>query len=205
MAKWLDRTGIRYGRLVALATAGKNSHGVNMWLCLCDCGTEKTIEGGRLGKGTRSCGCFQREFSRARHMKHGHTAGGHTTEYRSWCAIRKRCGNPTDDDFKHYGGRGIVVCDRWRDFSVFLADMGMKPGPRMSIDRIDVNGNYEPGNCRWVTQRTQTRNKRTNVYVTFMNKTASIGEWAEYLHLPYMKLWYRLNRLNWSMAEVASV
>jgi hypothetical protein len=94
---------------------------------------------------------------------HGETAGGgkHSSEYRAWSSIKTRCLNPADPHYPDYGGRGITICDRWRyDFAAFLADMGRKPSPRLSIDRIDNDGNYEPGNCRWATTKQQAMNKR---------------------------------------------
>lgn len=135
-------------------------------LVRCECGTEKTIAIGGLRRGTTvSCGCRKSasavklgRSSRA----HGESApGSKSAEYRTWEAMKARCGNPNHVGYPRYGGRGISVCDRWSgSFSVFLADMGRKPTPKHSIDRIDVNGDYEPANCRWATAKEQSANKR---------------------------------------------
>ena len=104
------------------------------------------------------------------------------SEHHAWHRMLHRCYCQTNPAWKHYGGRGITVCQRWRDsFENFLADMGPKPSPKHSIDRIDNNGNYEPGNCRWATQTEQSRNTRRNVYVTWNNRTMTCAEWAEVL------------------------
>lgn len=145
-----------------------------------------------------------REFSRRLHTTHGQTAGGHSPEYRVWSHMRRRCGDPGHKNYALYGGRGIKVCARWEaDFAAFLSDMG--PRPRgTSLDRIDTNRGYEPGNCRWATQKEQTRNKRTNRLVTFRGETKCIGEWAEIFSKPYMWLWYRLVKRGWNMERVAN-
>ncbi len=110
--------------------------------------------------------------------------------------MRTRCRNSRCKDYRHYGGRGIGICSRWDDFAAFLADMGSRPD-RGTIERIDVDGNYEPGNCRWASQKEQTRNKRTNVRVTFDGQTLCVGEWAERMGLPSQRLWQRLFKLKW--------
>lgn len=150
--------GIRFGFLVVVADAGskKTSAGNRShWLCRCDCGKEKIVLGSTLLYGkTKSCG-------RCALISHGESYGAHeTTEYRTWGQMWSRCNNPHHDSWKDYGGRGIVVCGRWRSYETFLADMGRKPTAAHSIDRIDVDGNYEPGNCRWVTKKEQTGNRR---------------------------------------------
>lgn len=164
--------GRRFGRLTVVrrhVTPGSQRQA--RWHCVCDCGGETISSGGHLRSGhAASCGCIRRERAVAAVRKHGRTR---TTEYLIWCAMKQRCENPKHKDYRHYGGRGIAVCSRWReDFQAFLADMGMRPDPRLSLDRIDVNGNYEPGNCRWadvVTQRLNTRRNRSKSEVTDAN------------------------------------
>lgn len=121
---------------------------------------------------------------RDRNLKHGCARlKRKTPEYRTWCAMRERCSSPTHIEFARYGGRGIRVCTRWSDFAAFLADMGRKPSPAHSIERVDTNGGYEPLNCRWATPSEQQRNKRTSIVLTLHGETKHVLEWAEALGL----------------------
>lgn len=119
-------------------------------------------------------------------------------EYATWRNMLQRCERPESPDFSRYGGRGISVCERWHSFAAFLADMGAKP-EGMSIDRIDNDGNYEPGNCRWATKKEQGRNRRTNRKVTFNGETLTPAEWAERLGMSREVMHQRLKR--WSTEE----
>lgn len=154
---------MRFGKLIAIKKVSKGNNGINKWICLCDCGNERitSIECLLRGK-TRSCGCLYRESWDTR-MTHGH-AINKTTEYYAWSSMKQRCYNENKEEYPIYGGRGIKVCDRWRySFENFLEDMGLKPSPDLSLDRWpDMNGNYEPGNCRWGTTLEQGNNKSTN-------------------------------------------
>lgn len=162
-----DLTGHRFGRLTVICRA-ENKGTATQWLCVCDCGTRRPFRATNLQKGhTQSCGCLHREragiagrFSK----KHGHHINGKPSpEYIVWTAMKARCTYSNHISFKYYGGRGIKVCARWLDnFSNFLADMGARPAGS-SLDRINPDGDYEPGNCRWATSREQARNKQPKV------------------------------------------
>ena len=151
-----DLTGRTFGRL-SVVRQDMNATRRPRWICLCQCGAIKSVEACELKSGkTKSCGCLNRQNIRAA-KKHGLAK---TSTYRVWANMIARCSNPKRPDFSRYGGRGISVCDRWRDFSNFVADMGERP-ESLTLDRIDNNGNYEPENCRWATMSQQRRNQRT--------------------------------------------
>lgn len=160
--------GRTFGRLTVVGAAFKNERPA--WVCNCECGASTVASTGNLNRGTtKSCGCLNRESVKTANLKHGHNGlGKRTKEYRAWAHIIGRCHNPSDKAFCNYGQRGIVVCDRWRDsFEAFLADMGNAPAGT-SIERINNDGPYAPGNCKWATRSEQSRNTRRTIFVDGM-------------------------------------
>jgi hypothetical protein len=154
----------RFGRWLVLERAPDDANGCSSWLCRCNCGVKRTIRSNQLRDGrSQSCGCLHHEMMKGlqRRLTHGHSVNRRSNRtHESWVDMRARCSNPNKRFFKHYGGRGITVCERWlNSFENFLADMGERP-PGLTIDRIDYNGNYEPGNCRWGTAEQQGRGRR---------------------------------------------
>lgn len=135
--------------------------------------------------------------------KHGCSKrSGKTAEYKAWMSMKHRCLNPNATNFKHYGGRGIKVCDRWANsFQAFLDDMGKKPTARHTLDRIGVHGNYEPGNCRWATHSEQSKNKKNSMILTFQGKTQCESDWCAELGLPRRVIFQRIKKLKWSVEK----
>lgn len=160
--------GETFGRLTVVRY-DRSLRGATTWLCRCVCGAEKVVRGSELRAGnTRSCGCLNREASRERRLRHGHsTNAGLSPEYKTWASMKDRCYQPSSDSWSRYGGRGIRVCERWlSSFENFLADVGARPSPKHSIDRINNDGHYEPGNVRWSTVSEQARNRSSTRLTT---------------------------------------
>lgn len=197
---FVDRTGVRYGKLVALSHFKKpHRPKVTFWKCICDCGKEVEVYGGHLQVGhTTSCGCYKAEWTRDFYTTHGHTKNRKSSrEYQSWNSMLARCYNPNNSDYHNYGGRGVKVCDRWRlSFESFFADMGPVPDGH-TIDRVDTNGDYEPGNCKWSTLIEQANNRRDNVRLQHNGKTQTIAQWSRELGIKEGTLQTRI-KLGWS-------
>lgn len=205
--------GDRYGRWEIIqeterqrSSAGRSCRMVE---CRCECGTIREVKLGSLrqGKPSQSCGCLQREAARENGHRNRTHGVSHCPTYVSWSMMKQRCYNPNEVEYASYGGRGITVCDRWLDsFESFLEDMGERPSLRHSIDRYpDNSGNYEPGNCRWATQRQQNRNRRSNVLLTFHGETMCISEWAERIGLPRKTLEKRLNHHGFTVEQALTI
>lgn len=195
MPAFKDITGKRFGRLIAISHMKIPPYRGYYWLCRCDCGNTTKVKTGALNYGsTKSCGCLSPDTARATHTRHGMS---HSPEYETWKHMKSRCFSKTDPAYKHYGGRGITVCRRWRkSFQAFYLDMGQRPSEGHSIDRIDVDGPYSPENCRWTTQSEQMHNLRqrktfrTGVYprkdgqyraqISVDNKSMHLGVFSSY-------------------------
>jgi len=197
----LNLIGHVYGRLTVIAKA-PNQRGVNnsIWLCRCECGNVKTFRADVLRRpnppgrvaGAVSCGCYKREVISKMMTTHGFS---NTSEYHIWHTMKKRCECSTHPAYKNHGGRGIIVCDRWRNsFDNFYADMGQRPSKRHTLDRIDNNGPYSPENCRWATPEMQGRNKRTNRMVEIDGVSFCVADWCRLMgisnHTPYDRLYW---------------
>ena len=183
-------------------TSGGNKH--RTAICRCDCGKIGFHQiGGILNNSVKSCGCYSANLSHIRCLTFRKTHGKTTTpEYNVWVSMRKRCFKENHKSYKYYGGRGIIVCDRWRNsFENFILDMGERPSLLHSLDRINNNGNYEPSNCKWSTDKEQTRNQRNNVLVTFNGETKCLAEWSEIYGLGWKCLHYRIFVAKWDLEK----
>ena len=175
----------RFGLLTVIGRASGPRSGYR--LCRCDCGTEKPVRIDHLRSGrTISCGCEHSRRSSARTPKlhKANTTHGLSRSriYDTWSNMKSRCQNPNNVAYKYYGGRGIAVCERWQRFENFIADMGF-PDDDQEIDRIDNDGNYEPGNCRWATRRQQQNHRRVNKYIEYRGHTRTVSEWARIMNI----------------------
>lgn len=190
-----DLTGRLFGRLtVVRPSRQKTKCGKYRWLCRCECGNTVLARPYSLKVGhIKSCGCLFKDMLTARNTKHGMSD---SVEYRAWLKMKERCLNPANKDFHHYGGRGITVCDEWRkSFDTFYAHLGPRPKDG-TLDRIDNDGNYEPGNVRWASRKRQANNTRRNRQLTYKGETLTVAQWARKAGLTSTCLYQRL-RAEW--------
>lgn len=206
--KPIDLTGQRFGRLVVVErgpNAGTGTSSKARWYCRCDCGNTSLVYTSALRGGlTKSCGCWRVEngiiLARPLNRTHGKSS---TAAFARWISMRQRCFNPNRKDWPNYGGRGITICDRWMSFENFYTDMG-DPPPGMQIERVDNNGNYEPGNCVWATPVQQGRNRRNNRRINASGETKTLSTWAENIGAAESTVSDRIKR-GWSKEDAVTV
>lgn len=188
-----DITGNIFGKLTVIEFFERTSTKSTMWVCLCECGTEKVINGAHLKSGKIiSCGCYQKSWA----ITHGHTSErNHSPEYKCWNSMKSRCNNKKNDRYYDYGGRGISVCDQWNNsFETFLKDMGPRPSLKYSLERIDNDKNYTPDNCVWRTMQQQSRNKRSNRLLEKNGLKMVIVDWAKRWGIAYQVIQQSIKR-----------
>ena len=203
--------GMKLGRLSVIRPAANNEFNHTTWLCQCDCGVVKTVETNKLCSGTTtSCGCYGKEARIRGCTKHGVSGRNgkpEAPEYASWRAMINRCCQPGSSRYRRYGGRGITVHPEWRhSYLAFVRDMGPKPEPKhaYSLDRIDNNGPYSPGNCRWATMGQQQNNRITNHRMTHNGQSRTLTEWALVAGIPRGAFKRRIY-MGWSIADAVSL
>ena len=199
-----DITNQKFGRLTALridnSKRSKTCTGL-YWLCQCDCGNTSIVDGTSLRNGSiKSCGCLKNELASKRFRTHGY---GNSKLNMVWQSMKQRCYNPKNKDYKNYGGRNIRVDDRWKESFEEFHDWAITCGYRegLSIDRIDVNGNYDPSNCRWVNAKIQANNQRRNRIVIYRGESHTISEWSDITGISSSTLESRINNYHWSDAR----
>lgn len=205
MGKPLELIGESFGRLTVEARGdnkvSKGGYTRRMWICRCECGKTTTVSTQDLRRGdVSSCGCLKKEINKSFFTQHGLHG---TKLHNVWCAMKRRCVDKNYKDYNRYGARGIKVCDEWfNDFICFYnwsIDNGYKDG--LTIDRKNVNGNYEPDNCRWIDMRSQCNNRRNNVKLEYDGKCLTIAEWSTFLNIPYSRLYMRYKK-GWPVNKI---
>lgn len=198
MSKPINMVGYTFNGCVVVSKSDEHSSKYICWNCLCKCGNSFVASGANIRKGhTKSCGCYQKERASQVKKTHGKT---NTRMFSIWQKMRARCSNNKSKDFKNYGGRGIKVCESWETSFECFYEWSTNNGytEKLTIDRIDVNGNYEPNNCRWVNRKIQNRNRTNNNIIEFRGEKLCLAEWSDKLGITYFTLSSRLKR-GWSV------
>jgi len=201
MGKLKDLTGQRFGRLTVIKRA-ENKYGRATWLCQCDCGNQKEVQSWNLVSGqTKSCGCnhYSHDIQKDKALRHG---SSYDRLYTIWIGMKQRCYYAKHKQFKHYGGRGITVCDEWKDDFQAFHDWSTSHGysNNLTIDRIDNDKGYSPDNCRWVSMKEQNNNRRNNRNIEFNGEIHSISEWSVITGIPRTTIRNRINR-GWTIEK----
>ena len=192
--KLVDLTNKRFERLTVIKRVNNSKHGDARWLCKCDCGNQVIVSSPNLKSNhVKSCGCLAKEIKSQIHKKHGLTS---TKIYIIYHSMLNRCYNKNDKSYFRYGGRGISVCPEWRKDFINFYNWAMQNGYRedLTIERINVNDNYKPDNCRWATITEQANNRRTSKYIEYKGEVHTIAEWAKIYNIPYLMFYRRLKR-----------
>lgn len=204
--KYKDLTGQKFGRLLVIKMVERDKHHYVRWLCRCDCGNEKIALGNNLIRGlTLSCGCLRKEqcaLNGRKNLVHGK----HDTRiYRIWRNMKDRCSNPHNIGYKNYGGRGIKVCNEWKKFEPFYQwTINNGYADDLTLDRIDVNGNYCPENCRWATDIEQHNNTRANKFITAFGITLTLEQWSRKTNISPTTISRRIQR-GWTTEEALTI
>lgn len=204
LAIWCPMVGKRFGRLVVLERCGRDAHHNILWRCRCDCGVVRLVRASHLRMGqVQSCGCWKKDCMKCRRPSKNEHGMSRSPTYGSWMAMRDRCTRRSHPAWARYGGRGIVVCERWNDFRAFLADMGKRPAGK-GLDRIDNDGDYEPGNCRWATSKENGRHRCTTRWLTLGGETHCLSEWSEKTGIMVTTIRERLRR-KWTVQDALTI
>lgn len=191
--------GQRFGLLTVIERAG-SAEGFALWKCRCDCGREIIVASSRLRQGRKNC-CLSEEHKSARLIS---LTVEYKSEYVSWRSMYKRCTDMKHKHYASYGGRGITICEHWKVFRNFMLDMGRKPHPRFTIERDNIDGNYEPGNCRWISRADQGRNKRNSVFVTYAGRRMLLIDAIDDMGLSRSVVHQRL-KAGWTLAQALAL
>jgi len=200
--RFINKIGLKFNRLLVLEE-GPHAHNRVAWICLCDCGNITLVSSSNLKK-TKSCGCAASEATTKRNKSNATHGMSHTVEHAAWQRMINRCYYKNDASYNHYGGRGISVCDKWiNSFESFFRDMGLRPSPKHSLDRINTNGNYTSENCKWSTIDEQNNNKTNNRFITAFGKHMTISQWSRETGIHIATITGRLNR-GWNEQDAIS-
>lgn len=198
MSKFIDITGIKYNNLLVIQRVENSKSGKPRWKCLCDCGNYAIVDSYNLKYGeVKSCGCLRKKNAK---KTHGFSK---TRLYREWAGIIQRCENKNHKSYNNYGKRGIKICDEWRNNFENFRDWSIKNGYKdnLTIDRIDIDKNYSPNNCRWITKGEQAKNRSCNYNIEYMGKKQNLQDWCTELNLDYKRMHNRINKLGWDFEK----